>query len=239
MSWRMNRVVKLMTHGSTGLRLNANEKLVLLTLSDYYHDEDGHARVGMEKLALETACQVRSLRRILRRLEVLHRVLVVTISTGRGRANEYRFSMQSGLFGSVENPVQDGGNREQNEPEKRTLGPRILRSADPAGAKPGPGGPPHGSTVNTKTPYSPPEGDHQTPRVLNAPSYLLHSGEWIEVFMGRTQRLFTRQQWSAMAGIHSSRLLEIIQSRGYRARIVPREEVATWKTAAELEEKTA
>jgi hypothetical protein len=234
MSWRMNNSVKQMTHGTTGRRLNANEKLVLLTLSDYYNEELRFAWVSMERLARETACEVRSLRRILRRLEIEHRILMITISTGRGKSNEYRFSEQSGLFSSVEKPVQSGANPAENRAETRTLSPGGLMSADRGVPEKGSGESAQLDRTKTKTPYSPPAGDETRPRVLNRPSYLHHHGQWIEVHMGATRRLFSRDQWSSMAGIHISGLLDNIQARGYRARIVPAEEVATWK-----EERTA
>jgi hypothetical protein len=228
MSLSMLAIVTEMTHGSTGIRLNANEKLVLTNLANFHNDGRGYAWPSMEKLAVRSACELRSLRRILRRLEHVHGVISVSISVGRGRANEYRFNPQMGLFGC--------GNPVEKQEEKRTLCPGDIRSSGPAE---------HENrvarsaqqlgTVNTKTPYSPPQaGDGNRPRVVQTPSYLQHHRKWIEVHMGNTRRLFSRDQWSSMAGLDADGLLERIRARGFRARIVPDDEVATWK-----EEKTA
>ena len=220
----MLAVVTEITHGSTGVRLNANEKLVLTNLANFYNDAQGCAWPGMGLLAARSACEIRSLRRILRRLERQHCLISVSISSGRGRANEYRFNPQMGLFGCA-NPVE-------NSDKKRTLGPGDIRSSGlseqenraPRSAQ-------QLGTVNTKTPYSPPQvGDGNPPRALQTPSYLHHSGKWIEVHMGTTRRLFSRDQWGAMAGIRVEDLLERILARGFRARIVPDDEVATWKS---------
>jgi hypothetical protein len=227
MSLKMLAIVTEITHGSTGVRLNANEKLVLTNLANFYNDDRGCAWPGMELLAERSACELRSLRRILRRLEREHCLISVAISAGRGRANEYRFNPQMGLFGC--------GNPLEKPEEKRTLCPGDLRSSGPTQQENrGPGSAQLLGTVNAKNPPYPPQAGEKSCRVVETPSYLLHNRQWIEVHMGRTRRLFTRGQWSAMAGIDAQTLLERIRGRGFRARIVPEDEVATWK-----EEKTA
>jgi hypothetical protein len=227
MSLKMLAIVTEITHGSTGIRLNANEKLVLTNLANFFNDDRGCAWPGMELLSKRSACELRSLRRILRRLEREHCLISVALSVGRGRANEYRFNPQMGLFGC--------GNPVEKSEEKGTLCPEDLRSSGHRQQENrGPGSAQLLRTVNTKTPYGPPKGDEsfqpvKIPNVVDAPSYLHHYGKWIEVHMGRTRRLFTREQWNSMAGIAVETLLERIRAIGFRARIVPDDEVATWK----------
>jgi len=63
------------------------------------------------------------------------------------------------------------------------------------------------------------------------PSYLEFGGELIEIFMGRSSRLFTQNEWNSFAGARASDLVAKIRARGFRARIVPEAEVETWPKA--------
>jgi hypothetical protein len=63
------------------------------------------------------------------------------------------------------------------------------------------------------------------------PSYLDFGGQWIEIFMGNRTRLFSRNEWSALSGARASDVVSRLRGRGFMARIVPEDEVATWKKA--------
>jgi len=223
MSLRQTQEVKPLTHGTTGMRLTPTDKLVLLALADYVNDRHGHAWPTIAQLAVVCCIQERSVRRILRRLEHEHKLLEVKLSTGRGRANEYRFSKQGGLF--VEKAVE-------MRKENRTVGPRTLESTDRGVPEKGTSrSSQQEATGKTNPPVVPPRGDKNSP-ACEKPSYLQIGRHIVEIFMGNRKRLFTDNEWEAMAGSSVMHIVERIRGRGFPARLVPDDEL-------EWEEKTA
>jgi hypothetical protein len=87
------------------------------------------------------------------------------------------------------------------------------------------------STSESKPPVVPLAGGQTTKPVENEESFLQWGREWIAVKMGRHKRLLTQNEMSGMAGARAEGVLARIRAKGFEARLVPAEEVATWQKA--------
>jgi len=87
--------------------------------------------------------------------------------------------------------------------------------------------------LNTRPPYPPLAGGSPSHSPPGKKEYFSWRGTVIEIEMQNRKRALSQAEWSSLSGSRTEDVLTKIRSRGFRARIVPADEVASWQLKAE------
>lgn len=189
--------------------LPSSEKLVLLAMADHADDGGKNCFPSIPRIAWKSSLTRRGVQKVLRRLEEKGRIR----PTGR-RANgtvEYTITLQ---WGERYSRGEHGSRRTMD-----TGGANHVRVEGE------PGSPESSLTIieppKEKPPVVPLSGGQ--PKI----EYVQWGGELIEVEMGNRKRLVNERERQALSGGRAESMLALLQQKGFRCRIVPKEHKAT------------
>lgn len=83
--------------------------------------------------------------------------------------------------------------------------------------------------LTTRPPYPPQAGDSSSHSPPGKKEYFSWRQTVIEIEMQNRKRVLSQAEWSALSGSRPEEVLAKIKSQGFKARIVPEEEVASWQ----------
>lgn len=206
MSWRATAWVKRLSVHPDGTPLSAREKLLLFVLADYHNDDRDCAWAGLTAIARDSLTSRRHLQTLLSRLETKG---TLRIERRAQNTNLYRFA---GLGGEATSPPREVATARAGEiaaaPE-----PSLNRHKPKPPVVPLPGG---------QTKIAPQEIES-----------LFHwGGGYVGVFSDRKRRLLTESERSSLSGSRPEQMVDLLRRKGFRARVVPPDEVATWEKAS-------
>jgi len=211
MSLRMSGIVKGWTHTPAGRKLTRPEKLFLLVLSDYTNDDTGLAWPSVKRLAAQCLSSERAIQYAVRRLceegllEVQYR---------SHQSNCYRIIVGKNHSES-KGAIPSGG--------ATALAPRGELAFAPK---------PSENRHKPKPPVVPLSGGQNKTDPPEVEDFISWGGGYIGLFAGRKKRILTENERQNMAGARAEQMVELLRSKGFRVRVVPPEEVATWQKAS-------
>lgn len=208
MSWRMSGIVKSWTHTPLGRKLTRPEKLFLLVLSDYTNDDTGLAWPSVKRLAAECLSSERAIQYAVRGL---HEAGMLEVEFRPNRSNIYRIIV---------------GHSPQ---ESKGANPAPPATATASGGAAATAPKPSESRHKPKPPIVPLAGGQDKNHQPEIEEFIFWGGGHIGVFAGRKKRILTANERQSMAGARPQQMVELLRSKGFSARVVPPEEVATWE----------